>query len=130
LPPKVAHQANAQVCVAPGNHSVSGFEKPQVAEDLIEIFHFPVRSLAQIENKISKGGAALKRNERLPESVGITWRNLHDELLRDSGLERYYRENFYDAARVAEEIENGNLIPDTRLNDFMNGRVAHRAGRS
>jgi hypothetical protein len=86
--------------------------------------------LAQIENKISKGGAALKRNERLPESVGITWRNLHDELLRESSLERYYRENFYDAARVAEEIENGNLIPDTRLHDFMNGRVAHRAGRS
>ena len=39
-----------------------------------EVFHFPIRTYRQFENKVAKGGAAYARNTELPVQVGGTWR--------------------------------------------------------
>ena len=44
----------------------------------IEILHFPMRTYAQFQNKIVKGGRAYARNRGLPEQTGRTWRRLYE----------------------------------------------------
>lgn len=119
LPPKVAHRGSARVEVMQGNHTVKGIEDPLCADDLVEILHFPVRSYAQIENKIAKGGAAYERNTDLPRSAGRTWRELFEELKRDQNLNRYFHANLCDGRRLAEKLRLGELIVDRRLADAM-----------
>jgi hypothetical protein len=119
LPPKVAHRGSPSVQVSQGNHSVTGIDKPVAAQDLIEILHFPIRSYAQIENKIAKGGAAYERNTELSESAGITWRKLHSELKRDNCLGRYYRAHLHDEQRLTDKLRLGELIVDRRLADEL-----------
>jgi hypothetical protein len=119
LPPKVAHRANASVKVSQGNHKVQGLDNPQAIEGLIEILHYPIRSYRQIVNKIAKGGAAYARNHELPETAGITWRKLFEELQRDSNLDKYFEANFYDEKRLAEKTGAGELLLDKRVADYL-----------
>lgn len=119
LPPKVAHRGSESVIVSQGNHAIEGIDKPKVAHGVIEILHFPIRSYQQIENKIAKGGAASQRNQDLPESMGNTWRKLFTELQRDSNLDRYFREQFFDEERLQMALEQGELTIDRRLSDFL-----------
>lgn len=118
LPPKVAHRGKENIKVRQGNHSVEGFENPEIMDDLIEILHFPIRSNQQIVNKILKGGAAYERNQELPETTGITWRKLYAELEHDSNLERYFQQHFYDPQRLRSALDSGELIIDSRLAGF------------
>src|SRR5213595_2731300 len=63
LPPKLAHRAHPEIEVVQGNHRVRGPELGERLDDgTVEILHFPMRSYAQFENKIAKGGAAYARN--------------------------------------------------------------------
>lgn len=123
LPPKVAHRGNTTVKVSQGNHAVEGIENPQIVDGLIEILHYPIRSYQQIENKISKGGAAYKRNQELPESMGITWRKLFDELQRDTNLSRYFEDNYYDKKRLAEKLRSGEILEDRRLAVYLGKKM-------
>jgi hypothetical protein len=123
LPPKVAHRGSAQVTVNMGNHSVEGMVNPHIVYGLIEILHYPIRSYQQLEDKIAKGGAALKRNQQLPKGSVITWRKLFDELQRDSNLNRYFEDNFYGEKRLAEKLESGEILEDRRLADYLEGKM-------
>src|SRR5215208_4874338 len=79
LPPKLAHRAHPKITVVQGNHRLRGPELGERLDDgSIEIFHFPMRSYAQFENKIVKGGQAYARNRELPEKIGRTWRRLYE----------------------------------------------------
>lgn len=113
LPPKLAHRAHPDIVVVQGNHRIKG---PDVGTELddgsIEILHFPMRSYAQFENKIVKGGRAYARNKELPEKTGRTWRRLY-ETWEHGGLPAHYQEN------VVSEGARADLIEDTRLRDYL-----------
>jgi hypothetical protein len=113
LPPKLAHRAHPEIEVVQGNHRVRG---PALGERLddgsIEILHFPMRSYAQFENKIVKGGAAYARNRELPEKIGRTWRRLY-EVWQRGELPAHYAES------VVSDAGRQDLIEDTRLRDYL-----------
>jgi hypothetical protein len=115
LPPKTCHRAFADVEVAQGNHRISrgGTALSAVAGAML-IFHLPIRSYAQFENKIRLGGAAYVRNTVLPSSVGVTWRRLY-ELYGMGGLPEYYRRQI----PPRESLQGGRYVQDVRLRDWM-----------
>jgi hypothetical protein len=115
LPPKIAHRAHRDVTVEQGNHKIDGVELGERLDDgSIEILHFPMRTYAQFENKIVKGGRAYLRNRELPQAKGRTWRRLY-EVWEQGGLRDHYDEN------VAADATRDDLVPDTRLRDFLRG---------
>lgn len=124
LPPKVAHRGSARVKVEQGNHSVGGMDNPIMVAGLIEILHYPIRSYQQLENKIAKGGAAYKRNQELPESIGFTWRKLFDDLQSNKNLRRYFEDQFYDKRRLAEKLRSGEILEDRRLAVYLREKIA------
>lgn len=115
LPGKVCHRGAADIEVAQGNHAALRNGRPlAAAAAAITILHFPLRSYAQFENKIVKGGAAYDRNDRLPPRAGAAWRRLY-ELWRDGALEPYYRSQTPDDATIEAGLADGTLILDERL---------------
>ena len=116
LPPKLAHRAHPEIVVVQGNHRIKG---PDVGSELddgsIDILHFPMRSYAQFENKIVKGGRAYARNKELPEKTGRTWRRLY-ETWEQGGLPAHYE------ASVVAEGARKDLLEDTRLRDYLEAR--------
>jgi glycosyltransferase involved in cell wall biosynthesis len=113
LPPKVAHRAHPEITVVQGNHRVEGPELGERVDDgSIQILHFPMRTYAQFENKIVKGGRAYARNRELPDRTGRTWRRLYG-LWERGGLRDHY------ADQVIADDGSGDLIADTRLRDYL-----------
>ena len=119
LPPKVAHRPNPDARVVQGNHDVLGFEDPVRQTEGIEILHFPMRSLNQIENKIAKGGAAYQRNTVLPKTVAVGWRRLYEELELKGNLHDHFETNSLDVNDAVELLQKGELIVDERVADFF-----------
>jgi glycosyltransferase involved in cell wall biosynthesis len=114
LPPKVAHRADPEITVVQGNHRVEGADLGESVDDgSIEILHFPMRTYAQFENKIAKGGSAYARNRELPERTGRTWRRLY-EVYEQGGLEGHYAEQVVTSGPGGES-----LVEDTRLRDRL-----------
>jgi glycosyltransferase involved in cell wall biosynthesis len=114
LPPKVAHRADSGITVVQGNHRVEGANLGERLDDgSIEILHFPMRTYAQFENKIAKGGSAYARNRELPERTGRTWRRLY-EVFREGGLETHYAEQVVTSGSGGDD-----LVEDTRLRDRL-----------
>jgi hypothetical protein len=126
LPPKVAHRGDPDVQVAQGNHWAELTAEEVVIAELIDIFHFPIRSYAQFTNKIIKGGQAYERNTTHDKNVGGTWRKLYDEY-KKNGLVDFYREQSVTAEQIADGLSKNELISDRRLSDYL--YVLERAGR-
>jgi glycosyltransferase involved in cell wall biosynthesis len=121
LPPKLAHRADPEIAVAQGNHKVEGAQLGERLDDgSIEILHFPMRTYAQFENKIVKGGRAYGRNRELPQRKGRTWRRLY-EAWEEGRLRDHYDDN------VVAETARADLVEDTRLRDFLRGLPAKGA---
>jgi glycosyltransferase involved in cell wall biosynthesis len=113
LPPKLAHRAHPEITVVQGNHRVQGPDLGERLDDgTVEILHFPMRSYAQFENKIVKGGQAYARNRELPENVGRTWRRLY-EVWQRGELPQHYAES------VVSDPASEDLVSDTRLRDYL-----------
>lgn len=115
LPDKVAHRPYPNVRVEQGNHGLSGIVNPKVKYDGLEILHFPVRSLEQIEQKIRLGGAAYTRNNRQSPEVGLGWRKLYEELNRVGNLQSYFEENSIEERALPELIDRKVLVLDERI---------------
>ena len=126
LPPKICHRAHPDAVLAQGNHAVEapGLELERDREPLI-IFHFPLRTFGQFENKIALGGAAYERNERLPDGVGATWRTLY-ERYRAGTLREHFEEHVLDEVEIEAGIREGRLIRDRRLREFLCSRERAR----
>jgi glycosyltransferase involved in cell wall biosynthesis len=113
LPPKLAHRAHPEIEVVQGNHRVRGADLGERLDDgTLVILHFPMRSYAQFENKIVKGGQAYARNRELPENVGRTWRRLY-EVWQRGELPQHYAES------VVSDPDREDLVTDTRLRDYL-----------
>jgi hypothetical protein len=119
LPPKVAHRGSSTVIVHQGNHSVEGIANPKPIDGLIEIFHFPIRSYKQLENKIVKGGAAYENNQELPSAIGNTWRELYKAYQQNNNIQGYYLKNLYNHTQLKEQVEIGLIQIDKRLSRYF-----------
>lgn len=112
LRPKVAHRAHPVVQMRMGNHDVL---EPDLGERLddgrIEIFHLPLRTYEQFENKIVRGAPALMRNPDLLSTSGRPWRRLYKRW-EQGKLPQHY------AKRVLAEPADG-FVEDTRLRDAI-----------
>jgi hypothetical protein len=118
LPPKVAHRADPQVTVPQGNHWAE-LSVPEVhLDNVLDIFHFPIRRYAQFTNKIVKGGQAYERNTNQPSQAGDTWRKLYKEYQKN-GLVDFYRKQSMSAKQMERGLRQGVLITDRRLSDYL-----------
>jgi len=119
LPPKVAHRAHPKISVGNGNHDVTGAELGERLEErLVDIVHFPIRTWAQFENKVVRGGRGLARNRELSQGAYRTWRRTYDL------WERGELRDYYERKLVADE-KREDVFEDTRVRDFL--RSLHRA---
>jgi len=122
LQPKVAHRAHPDVVVAPGNHWISGAElRPVPAGELIEIFHFPMRTYEQFERKVIQTGVGYEKLEhRGLEEGGDQLKLL--EIYRENGLREYYERALLDDTQLRRGLQSGAIVLDRRLADFMQAR--------
>ncbi|MCG6862839.1 MAG: glycosyltransferase family 2 protein [Chromatiaceae bacterium] len=119
LPPKVCHRGSRDLEVAQGNHSVAiGGQEINVMPSQIQIFHFPLRSYRQFENKVVKGGQAYQNNTELPKEIGWTWRRLF-ALYQEGKLPSYYSQQIYGDDAIENGIADGTLVEDRRLLEFL-----------
>jgi hypothetical protein len=120
-PPKACHRAFPDVTVADGNHHVNrkGSRMPERSDHPLEIVHYPLRNLAQIERKVRQGAEALEANPRLPPSTTSHWRRLYRDYFVHGRLGDYYDEQAPTAEQIAERVANGTLAEDTRMRDAL-----------
>ncbi len=90
---KVACRAREGLVIEQGNHGATfpGVRHPLSATDLLQVRHFPYRSVAQMVRKARNGAAAYAATD-LPEEAGAHWRGygrLSDEQL-DEVFHRYF----------------------------------------
>jgi len=125
LPPKICHRASAGAWIGDGNHKIliNGQRIAAKSWPGIEILHFPVRSLHQLERKIRDGAEALEHNPRLSAEVGSTWRSLYQTLLRTGTLADYYQELCIQQDADSGVLSSDNLVEDCRLRDFMTSMI-------
>jgi hypothetical protein len=124
LEPKVAHRPHPDVVVAPGNHWISGAELRQVpAGELLEIFHFPMRSYDQFERKVVQIGIGYEQLEYRSPDVGRDQLKLL-QVHRESGLREYYDNARLDETALEQGLGDGSIVLDRRLEIFMQ----HRSG--
>ena len=119
LPPKVCHRGHPDVVVAQGNHDVDcpAFDG-RFDDERVIIFHYPMRSYRQFERKIANGGRAYEKSERLPSEIGKTWRVMYDDFKRGNLFE-YYQRSVLDEDRIRCGMEEGSLLVDVRLRNFV-----------
>jgi Glycosyl transferase family 2 len=130
LESKVAHRPHPEVVVAPGNHSIRGADLSTVpAGELLEIFHFPMRSYEQFERKVVQIGLGY---EQLPDRsplVGCDQLALL-EMHRAGKLRDYYDGLVLDRDVLERGLQMGTIVVDRRLEDFMRGLHAGERSRT
>jgi len=121
LPSKVCHRGQDGIFVGDGNHKL--MRNHQLIHPIpwqsLEILHFPVRSYRQFEQKIHDGATALERNSRVDANVGLTWRNIYNNHFKKGTLPAYYDSLRPDSEALAEQLSNGTLVIDHRLQQEM-----------
>lgn len=119
IPPKICHRGLQNIIVKQGNHHVEvNGERLMPAELPITIYHYPLRSYAQFENKIKLGGAAYERNTDLEKCIGSTWRSLY-QLYKKGELESYYMEQRPDKQSILKGLESGQFVKDSTLLNYI-----------
>jgi hypothetical protein len=119
LEPKVAHRPSPGVVVAPGNHSLHGTELSALpAGEVLEVFHFPMRSYEQFERKVIQIGQGYEQVPDRSPRVGCDQLALL-ELQREGKLGEYYDGLVVDGDALERGLRLGTLVVDRRLDDFM-----------
>ena len=116
---KVAHRASPDVVIEAGNHYARGPGlDPLRAWHPIEVLHFSVRSVAQLERK-GAGGWARNRDYILAEHQLRL-----DDAARDRRLRVYFDSLAPSGDELARGLADGTFVIDTRLRDAL--RVLRR----
>lgn len=121
LPRKACHRAYRDIRVADGNHHVRRPRHAVVEESdhPLQILHFPIRSLAQLERKVRQGAEALQANTRVSRATGRHWHDLYRDYLLTGRLEEYYNERAFAPDELAAGIASGRFVEDTRIRDAL-----------
>jgi Glycosyl transferase family 2 len=110
---KVVHRADPRVTVGRGNHSVEDVSlQPLRGWYPVEVLHFPLRSLAQVERKASIYRAS--PDTRLHDAH----RKIHGAL-QEGSLADQYRNLVLSGDALERGLTEGSLVVDTRLRDAL-----------
>jgi hypothetical protein len=111
---KVAHRARGNVRIEAGNHNAEadGLE-PLRGWHPIEVLHFSLRSVSQLERKA--GGGWLRNDGYEPTLHQI----LLDEAGRTGRIDAYFDSFVVDDDDLARGLAAGSLAVDTRLRDAL-----------
>lgn len=119
LEPKTAHRPHPEVTVAPGNHWISGGDlRPSPIADMLQIFHFPMRSYQQFERKVVQIGNGYESLDFRSPGVGRDQLKLL-QVYREDGLRRYYEDALIEDAALERGLSDGTIVVDRRLQSFM-----------
>lgn len=111
---KVAHRADAHVEIERGNHNATGRGlEPLRGWHPIEVLHFSLRSVEQIERKA--GGGWVRRSDTAP--VGHKLALL--AAVQRRSVDRYFDEYAVTSAELERGVADGTLAVDTRLRDAL-----------
>ena len=119
--PKVCHRGHPSMGVGQGAHWVAVDGQPNLDpldDGRIEIFHLPIRSKAQYENKIVLGGGAYAKNKELGYATGNAWRDWHT-IQRRGQFDEAYQRLVLSEEDVQAGLASGDLVEDTRLRDRL-----------
>jgi len=111
---KVAVRAVEGVIIHQGNHSAEfpGVKHPASVTDLMQVRHFPYRSVEQFVKKVRNGAAAYAATN-LPPEAGAHWRQ-YGQILEDrgvAGIEEIFRTWFYRENPLEELVIHGERQP-------------------
>jgi hypothetical protein len=114
---KVIHRAHPEIRLARGNHALidSPFA-PLRGWFPIEVFHFPLRSLAQCEHKAILQGTAFEKFITRPPTA------YHAEMFeaqKSGTIGEYYDSVLVRDDEIERSVESGRLVVDTRLRDAL-----------
>jgi Glycosyl transferase family 2 len=114
---KVVHRAHPEIRLARGNHAlVDSPFAPLRGWFPIEVFHFPIRSLAQCEHKALLQGTAFERYVARPPT------GYHAQMfaaLNSGRIADYYDSLVIDDDELEQGSAEGRLVVDTRLRDSL-----------
>ena len=122
LPPKALVRTEGLVEITQGNHSAVFDTTKSAVEAPIDIFHFPVRSRSQFEQKIIQGGQAYENNTRFPESIGWHWRRWY-RLYLDKGIDAALADALPSVATLERDLKDGVAVEDKRFSSIV-GRTS------
>jgi hypothetical protein len=117
---KVAHRADSNVLVNPGNHDALGERLSLLREWVpLEILHFPIRSRERLATKypIKQEGHRLAGWDIVP--LHIAW--IAERLQEDP--DRLYRDLLVDDAALDQGMAAGLFTVDTRFRDRLRGHA-------
>jgi len=113
---KVAHRADPQVFVERGNHNASGRGlEPLRTWFPIEVLHFSIRSLAQLEKKAAGRWIQASAEDIVDHEVRL------EDARRDGSLADLLEEDGVSTADIERGLAGGTLAVDTRLRDALRG---------
>lgn len=111
---KVAHRADPDVQIERGNHNAFGRAlEPLRGWHPIEVLHFSLRSVAQLDRKARGGWLRSPVEEQTEHQI------LLDEALRAGRLESFYSALAVSDDRLERGLADGTLAVDTRLRDAL-----------
>lgn len=118
LPPKLLLRTARLKTVKQGNHAAEFEGRARRQETSIRIFHFPIRSRNQFEQKILQGGAAYARNEDAPLAWGWHWRRWF-RMICEGHLEKALADALPTADRLLKDTAVGVAIKDAEVARFL-----------
>jgi hypothetical protein len=119
---KVAHRGDRAVVIPQGSHDAFGERLVLLREWFpFDVFHFPIRSRAQLEAKYS--AAAYRSGGRVPRHTEA----VEASLMQDA--DAAYRELLVDDAALERGLSDGRLSIDNRLRDAVSPTGAAGATR-
>ena len=114
---KVIHRAHPEIQVTRGNHAlVDSPFAPLRGWFPIEVFHFPLRSLAQCEHKAKLQGTAF---EQYIAKAPTAYHARMFEALKSGTIADYYESQIVEDAEVERGLDDGRLVVDIRLRDAL-----------
>jgi hypothetical protein len=114
---KVIHRAHAEITVTRGNHAlVDSPFAPLRGWFPIEVFHFPLRSLAQCEHKARLQGTAFEKYIARPPTA---YHAQMFEALNSGAIADYYGSLVVDDGELELGVAEGRIVVDPRLRDAL-----------
>lgn len=115
---KIIHKPTNSHYIGMGNHNIFSMVDNRQLDDLnasyVKIFHYPIRTYAQFEEKVISGGRALMMSAQ-PSNVGWHWRKWYNDY-KDGKLPEVYSsymatyENIKDIRNIGKIKLNGVMM--------------------
>jgi glycosyltransferase involved in cell wall biosynthesis len=118
LPPKAVHRGRGDVNVGAGNHKANFPDVREIDSTALSVYHYPIRSGAQIETKVRNKGEGYARNTKLSPQVGFHSRYWY-ELLSKGLLEDEFNRHAINYELLNTKLNNKELVKDETVANYL-----------